>query len=197
MSTGNNSTKLTVTQLSDIMSQRCGAIEHALMALAQGFETFKTETLASFAAITEQMKERITAEAHQVPSEVTEAKLAELSKPATPAPAVAAAIADDALSSVSDADLRKFYAACGQELKRRNHGTTGSTKTAERQTARIEYKAKKSEYESRPFGVICPSKPADKQLLRRRFTDYAEAERQAAELRASMKRDYRVIPLTH
>ena len=194
--------RLTVAQLQEITSQRCGAIEHAVMALAQGLEAFKTEASAPLAAITEQMRERIVAEASQVPTVVTEEKLAALApatsaNSATPGPMVAAAIADGALSSVSDSDLRKFYTACGQELKRRKHASTGNAKVADRETAKAEYKAKKAAYDSRLFGVICPSKPADKQLLRRRFNDYAEAERQAAELRASMKRDYLVIPMTH
>jgi hypothetical protein len=63
---------------------------------------------------------------------------------------------------------------------------------AKREQAKQEYKQRKAEHDSRPFGV---RRVSDGKVLKRRFVDATVAAAQAAELTLSMKTEYAVVSL--
>ncbi len=70
--------------------------------------------------------------------------------------------------------------------------STHTEEAARRERAKQEYKQRKADHDSRPFGV---RRVSDGKVLKRRFTDATVAAAQAAELTLSMKTEYAVVSL--
>ncbi len=88
--------------------------------------------------------------------------------------------------------LRQRKAAFKAAFKPVAAVTEVTDKAAKRAADKAEYLAHKAAYASRPIGIQCVSTG---KLLKRRFNDMETAQAQAAELTASMKREYRAIVL--
>jgi hypothetical protein len=85
------------------------------------------------------------------------------------------------LTTVDVVELRKMYSAIGAELKRRAAIERGETP-----------KPANAPKSPRDFGVQCV---ATGKVLKRTYTDQAQAEKAAAELGVLMKRPYEVVRL--